>query len=467
MKLRSKVRELLIDPALERSFSAELHDFRLKVGEEFIPLNATIRCSEDLEITLRDSQGRDLSKFFPGVGIISKKDLLEGEGILGEELRVRIIGIMPPFSSTIRPIGEVSSSDAVAHFDRIELVSSPISGEEREEYDFEHIAIFADIDLKYRNAGVERSEVHPYWGNNTNGKLISWDGDALGGEFSVMQEGDHLKIGFRHTAANANDAMRQARALFSAVGYSQAFLPWPCYMGTSQNGRRVEEFFQARWPAQGKFVPLRRRHVDLSQECPTKLIASVAEWLLGMDDDAHEDIEHALWIFRSSDHRSAPAPLQMAMIGAVIENLMDAEEGSTPPASFSSLRDDAIAWATEIATSSEDAERSGFARGLIGYLERWPHKSRRVQWNECFAPLFPGREAWLKEIFTLYQKFRNPPAHGDFAASLRDSSKLMEARGRLSGFVNLVIAARAGYSGGILESPFADSLIVVNPQDES
>lgn len=234
MEIRSKVRELLIDPAIERSFSAELRDFRLKVGEEFIPLDATIQGGEDLEISLRDSQGRDLSKFFPGVGIISTEDLLEGEGILGGELRVRIIGIRPPFSSTTRPMREASSSDAVAHFNRIELVSSPISGEEKEEHDFEHIAVFANIDLKYRNAGIERSEAHPFWGKNTNGKLISWDGEALGGEFSVMQDGDHLKIGFRHTATNADHAKRQARALFSAVGYTQAFLPWPCYLATSQ-----------------------------------------------------------------------------------------------------------------------------------------------------------------------------------------------------------------------------------------
>ena len=37
--------------------------------------------------------------------------------------------------------------------------------------------------------------------------------------------------------------------------------------------------------------------------------------------------------------------------------------------------------------------------------------------------------------------------------------EILRARGRLAGFVNLVIAAKAGYEGPILESPFGDAVI--------
>lgn len=145
------------------------------------------------------------------------------------------------------------------------------------------------------------------------------------------------------------------------------------------------------------------------------------------------------------------------MIEVVIEALFTASDSATPPEAFTTLKSEAVEWAYEIRNSGGDTDRVQLAKRLGGYLKGWSYRDRRVAWKETFSPLFPDREEWLNEIFELHRDFRNPSAHGDFAATMAgDGIELIHALGRLSGFVNLVVAAKAGYKGPILESTSAD-----------
>lgn len=96
----------------------------------------------------------------------------------------------------------------------------------------------------------------------------------------------------------------------------------------------------------------------------------------------------------------------------------------------------------------------------IRTLRNLSYADRRVRWACVFQPLFLGRKDWLNETFEIFQANRNPTAHGRFSTAMaRDGVDLIHAIGRLSGFVNLVIAAKAGYKGPILESTSDDRVI--------
>lgn len=479
MQIDSTVRDLLLDPLLRKELSVEIDEFELVSTDGPLSLDATLQCDRgNLRISLRDPQGRKLADLFPQGREFGSEDTTTATGNLGGQFPVRITGIWPPATSTTRPIGAGSTSSAEVLVERIEIPATGCSALSSDELaaligadesgtdqrpaadgstEIEHVAIFADTELKFRNTGIKRTEEHQFWGKSSEEKLISWDGDAVDGTFSLRQQGDHLKVGLRHIA-DAADAQKRAGALFSAIGYTHAICPWPCYVQVRENGRIIAEHLRAVWPSQGSFFPLRRRHALQDPECPTKLIASVANWLSELDDDLRKDTEHALWVFRDADNEDTPPPVQMAMIGAVIEGLFDGGSRSEVPESFKGLRNDAIAWARKIELTDENHERRGFAKRMVGYLRSWNYQDRRTQWKETFGRLFPGRDEWLDDVFTAYQAHRNPPAHGDFIAA-QEPMEILRARGRLAGFVNLVIAAKAGYEGPILESPFGDAVI--------
>jgi hypothetical protein len=277
----------------------------------------------------------------------------------------------------------------------------------------------------------------------------------------MMQEGNHLKIGFRHRAANLEEATRKAEALFAGMGYTLGVNAWRSFSQMRQGGCVLSEYLRFVRPVQGKYVPLRKRHGLGPESAPTILISSVAQWLFEVGDEERNNVDHLLWVFRGADNRNVPTPAKLAMIGAVIESLFALCDKIPPPAAFTDLSQDAKAWAKgEIEAAGADSERGGFAKRLVGHLGNFAYCDRRVKWRSVFQPLFPGREDWLNEIYELYQSHRNPAAHGDFAATMAsDGGELIHAIGRLSGFVNLVIAAKAGYKGAILESTSGDGVI--------
>jgi hypothetical protein len=494
MSIEGDIRDLLVSPLLRQDLGVIVDDFRFEEAEEPNPFRATIFClptDDKLRLELRFPAGCDLSSIFPQKDTVTVGDFRAATGSVNGKVLIRIAEIQPPHNVESGHSGDVSYCVATLDFGKVEILRnslvrpdvhldsipeanstedqdddfSPLDEIEEEGCeDFSHIVIFANTKVPFRNTSITHADEHPFWGRNSSSKSISWDGEVFGGSFSMMQEGDDLKVGFRHRSANREEASRKAEALFAGIGYTLGVDAWQSYFQLRRGGRVVTEHLRFARPVQGKYVPLRKRHGRGPEGAPTKLISSVAHWLLGLSDKERNHVDHLLWVFRGADNRNVPTPAKLAMIGGVVEGLFSTCK-IPAPAAFLSFQEEAITWAGGIAaessgTESADKERAGFADRLAGYLKDWGYNNRRTAWKEAFGPLFPESEVWLNEIFNLYQKHRNPPAHGNFADTMKgDHGDLIDAIGRLAGFVNLVIAAKAGYKGPILESPFADRVV--------
>lgn len=477
MKIDPAVRELLVEPVLEGNATIAIDDFKLKNNDdEEICLDATIECngSGDLGLELRDLTGRDLSKLFTPDHDVRPEDTLSASGMVAGRVPIIITKIWPPTSSTTKPIGEVQTSFATTTAERIELgydqENHPEDSDveeacEDESVKFNHLAIFSNAKLKFKNSSQRWTRSHEFWGTASGSNGVSWDGEALGGYYSILQDGDHLMIGFRHEAASIEQARHQMKALLAAICYTHGLNPWPSYFRLSEGEHVIEEWVKPVGQVQGQMNPLRERHGLFYPDAPSNLVAAVGAWLCDLDEAERKEINHALWVFRSMDFRAATMPVQLAMVGAVIEGLFNSCEGPVAPEAFNQFKEEAIAWAKHAAQQADESERRGAASRLASHLGRWEYQDRRTMWKTTFGDLLPGREEWLEETYRLYQKHRHPPAHGNFVRAVEgDSGELIRALGRLAGFVNIILAAKAGYTGPILESPFSDREFDISPR---
>ncbi|MCU0794614.1 MAG: hypothetical protein MUF31_01625 [Akkermansiaceae bacterium] len=489
MFIQDSIRELLLDPILDETLSLPVDDFVLNTADGSIALGASLRMAPDgdgLQLDLRDSAGRDLRSFFASGFRIQEKDSLNASGVLGNKLRVDFCKIWPPHISTTRPIGEVHASSAVVqlerliipptgsdsqtrdqireNLDRINPQRPPARLEEREADNiprFEHIAVFRNTRLQFFNRGVEWTESHPFWGERRGSRDRTWDGEALGGKFSLKQAGKHLEVGFRHEGGSDDEARQRFDALLHAVAYTHAIFPWPTFVQRRLDWRVMEQSLRVVSQTQGRMVPLREKDGFTDPNAPTNLISSVAGLFHGIEENKNGDLLQAMWVFRGADSRLAPQPLQMAMICSVIEGLRSGlVERKVPPVAFTDLRTEALQWISGLESVTTCADRLGMIKRLNRVVENWNYYDRRVEWDDAFLSLFPGRDDWVRELFKLFNKHRHGPAHGDFSAGAKiDPHASLDALGRLAGLINLIVAAKAGYTGSILESPLSDRRI--------
>lgn len=494
MHIADNIRKLLIDPTVNGTLSIPVDDFILNAAEGPVPLAGTLRIDSDgdgFQLEVRDSQGRDLRVFFPNKTKYTEQDALSASGVLGNKLRVEFQKIWPPCSSTIRPIGDVNSSSAILEPEMIIIPASTSDSQTHDEIremlnrinphkppvlpdqtadskkpEFEHIAIFANTKLQFFNKGVEWTESHPFWGRRSGSREKTWDGAALGGTFSLKQAGDHLEVGFRHEGGDDDEARSRFDALLHAVAYTHAIFPWPTFLQRRRDWRVMEQSLKVVSQTQGRMAPLRERDGFAPSNAPTDLISSVAAMFLNLPAEKNEDLKQAMWVFRGADSSAAPSPLQMAMICSVIEGLRsELFEKQDPPVVFNDLRNEALEWIANLECASTCPDRTAMIKRLKRMVENWNYHDRRVEWDDAFRRLFPGRDAWVKDLFTLFNKHRHGPAHGNFGSSTKsDPHASIDALGRLAGFVNIIIAAKAGYKGTILESPFADRRIDLGGQ---
>jgi len=499
MYIDSDIRKFLIDPVLIGNLSIPIDELILDPNRQKIPLAANLRVSSDDDsfiLVVRDSIGRDIQKFFTSSNKVTVEDTLSASGIVGEKFRVEFGKIWPPSSSTTRPHGEVRSSSAVLEPETIEIVPSssdlmthdkiqitlekinpnrkpkaPDKTTEETPPNYEHIAIFADTKLNFKNSGVKWQETHSFWGKRSGSKNSTWDGEALGGTFSLKQADDHLELGFVHEIGNDDDetAARRFDALIQSVAYTHAIFPWPIFLQRRQNFRVMQQTLRVFRQEQGSMIPLRDRDGYESPNSPSNLIAAVAKLFFELPSEKTQKLKEAMWVFRGADSRNAPAPLQISMICSVIEGLRtDLYIEGQPPAAYSEIRAEATEWfqlLENTATNPANPAKLAMIKRLEAHFKRFSHADRRVEWNDVFSRLFPGREEWVIESFKLFNKYRHGPAHGNFGSITKgDPHSSIEARGRLAGLVNLMIAAMAEYDGPILESPFADRRINIVPK---
>lgn len=485
MHIEDSVRKLLLDPSLDGTLSLPIDDFVLNTADGPICLAATLKIDDGKKryrIEVRDSEGRDLRSFFTDKNQVKAEDTLSASGILGNKLRVEFQRIWPPSTSTTQPIGDVKSSSAVLEPSKIVIPPSKsdsrTSKEIREALDklnphrppttadddsdaklpsFEHIAIFSNTKIQFVNQSVNWTESHPFWGERSSSKMNTWDGAALGGLFSLRQVGDHLEVGFKHEGGTDEEASLRFEALLQAVAYTHAIQPWPTYLQRRRDWRVMEQVLEVVRQRQGSMVPLREAD-GYTSNAPTTLIATVAEFFRGIPDDKSNELKQTMWVFRGADSNAAPSPLQMAMICSVIEGLRsELFEKQDPPDAFNEIKAETLDWIVDLESASTCPDRIRMIKRLKGMVENWNYNDRRVEWDDAFLRLFPGRNAWVADMFKLFNKHRHGPAHGNYGSITKgDPHATIDALGRLAGFVNLIIAAKAGYTGAILESPYAD-----------
>lgn len=491
MHIDSDVRKILIDPVLDGSLSIPVDQFVLDPSGLRIPLAASLRASpkeDGFTLDVRDADGRDFRTFFSAGSRVTVEDTLTATGTLGEKLRVEFRKIWPPCRSTTRPIGDVNTSSAVLEPEVIEVCPSESDSmthaqirlalqnlnsrkraseqdeiQESNTSSHEHIAIFANTKLQFLNGGIKWEENHPFWGSRSGSKDATWDGEALGGRFSLRQAGEHLELGFVHEGEDDDDAVQRFDSLVQAIAYTHAIFPWPTFLQRRCNFRVVEQTLRIARQEQGSMVPLRDRDGFESPNSPTDLIAAVAGLFFSLPPKKKEELKEALWVFRGADSRIAPAPLQMAMICSVIEGLRTELFSHTEvPPEFTKLHARATKWLNELRQETVDPSSEAMIQRLTAHIGRWSYNDRRVEWNDVFGRLFPGRGEWVLDLFKLFNKHRHGPAHGNFGSIARgDPHASIDALGRLAGLVNLTVAAMANYKGPMLESPFADRRIDV------
>ncbi len=489
MYIEDDIRKLLLDPTLHGTLLLPVDDFILNTADGPISLAATLRIdldSDGFQLQVRDSEGRDLRNFFTDRTKYKEEDTLRASGVLGNKLRVEFQKIWPPSKSTTRPIGDVNASSAIMKPEKIIIPASssdsqthdeireilnkinphlppvlPNEGSDTKMSSFEHIAIFANTKLQFFNKGVNWTESHPFWGERSGSRESTWDGTALGGTFSLKQAGEHLEVGFRHEGGTDDEARLSFEAVLQAIAYTHAIHPWPTFLQRRCDWRVMEQVVRLIQQEQGSMVPLRGRDGFMTPDGPTELIATVAELFSGLPGDKSSDLKQTMWVFRGADSNAAPTPLQMAMICSVIEGLRsELFEKQAPPGAFTEICDEALRWIKDLEDASACQERTQLINRLKSRIESWNYNDRRVEWDDAFLRLFPGRSEWVGDMFKLFNKHRHGPAHGNYGSITKgDPHAAIEALGRLAGFVNLIIAAKAGYTGPILESPYADQRI--------
>jgi len=497
MIIDSAILDHVIHPILEGSLFLPVDDFVLNVGSEAVRLAAEIKVDDEYEsifLLVRDPTGRNLGNFFTRKNKVLESDTLNGTGILAGGIRVEFRKIWPPTRSSIHHNGELTTSSAEFHVSEI-VIAPPVydkSTDQETEEMFErlkslrksprgrgktvtsqkekhqHIAIFAGTQLGFSNGGTKQSLSHPFWGGSESRLDKTWDGEVLGGTFSLQQDGKHLKLGFRHEGGDSVESAKRFEALIQAVSYAHAILPWPCYRESRHNGCVLERILKVSNVRQGSFRPLRSRHGFQYRDAPNQLLDCLANHFMALTQTKADNLRQLLWVFRGADTRQAPAPLQIAMVCSVIEGLrselFQKEEES---AGFKAIKQKAKEWIKDLEISIVDQDERSAVKRLKSRIGDWSYADRRIEWQGAFGQLFHDRDSWVSGVFALFNNNRHGPAHGRFDSLDRgEPHEAIDALGRLAGFVNIVIAAWAGYRGPILESPLADSIIDLGKEDK-
>lgn len=472
MPTDTSIREFLLDPAMAGSLSVPLDRFVIHAKDGDVELAAHLRCTPEGKgfiLELRDDEGRDIPEFFEKKAHYSEDDGITADGWLDGRFPIEFSRLFRPGNSTRTLIGIPKSSRATFTPGKIrippdrtdhlpdELDSTAEAGGS---LPYSHFAIFRNTKLMMVNKGVKEKRLHPFLGETSTEREEVWIGEALGGEYCLHQAGDHLEAHFRHQAETDEEAMTQFWCLIDAVSLIHAILPWPTYRQHRRDGTLLERELALHGAMpQGRFVPFRKSDT-YGNASAGSLLASLALLLSNSAKVHRQRLRRLLWVYRGADTTTAPFPTQLIGVCTVVEGLVELllEEKVPVPPDFLALRTEASNWAAARFPENPHARR------LAGYIKGWHYQDRRTSWHTAFDPLFPDKPEWLDELSGIFNKHRHGLAHGNFDRILTDDSHGdLQALSRLAGLVNLTFAAMAGFEGRLLEAPFCDKKILLDP----
>lgn len=474
MSTDSIIRDFLLDPAMAGTLSVPLDQFVIHTteGDVSFPAHLTTQSNKKgFELEVRDLEARDIAKFFKRKSFYTQDDGIPAEGWFDARFPILIPHLYSP-ASTNRSLGTLSSSRATFRFRRLRI--PPIESDHRPFDDAEsegnpasvpysHFAIFQNTKLKMVNGGVKETRVHSFLPENTQENEETWIGEALEGEYCLHQRGDHLELHFRHHDSSDSNAVDTFTCLISAVAMIHAIFPWPTYRQHRRNGTLLDRELALHGPIRQGSIELFRKHNTYNNPTAGRLLTSLAALFHSSPVSRSNKLKRLLWVMQGTDSNSSPFPTQLMGVCTVLEGLMEIVSGTkpTPPDEFDSLKSKALEWVTN------EHHDNPYSKRLIGYLKNWNYLDRKTTWCEAFTPLFPGKEDWLNELFKIYNAYRHGLAHGNFDKILKDDSQSdFEALNRLTGLVNLTMAALSGFEGEMLEAPFSDQKFQINHQSK-
>lgn len=464
--------DLLITPVLEQSLDQPVDCFEIDTPiEGTVGFYATLKQnlhSGGFVLEVRDHEGRDLSQMWPDKNNNTQVDTVTARGRVQGRLPVEFLQVWPSNNHTIHRGDTGSVSTAIFS---VGTVSIPPLGTETKTitelfsgkvstglFEFEHIALFSNTKIFASNTREECKRKHPYWSDIKGSGFSSWDGAFEGCEYSIAQQGKDLKVGLRQNSTDLETACNRFRAFLKAVAFLHAINDWPIYIEHNQSGLVCERVLKTPLNPQGAWKPFWERHAQYHKEAPDELLRNLTLFLQG-EGKREEQIKKSMWLLRGIDCKGVSMPTQKMVLGSIIEGLLKYGDKAEVPEAFTKLKDDALTWVDAQLSKTEDVS---MVRRLEGQINSWNYIDRKVQWESAFLPLFPGNQKWVQDLHKVYQKCRHPVAHGEFSSSDgQDALNDIENTGKLAGFILAVIAAKSGYVGRILKSPYQDQLLEI------
>ncbi|MGJ8678472.1 MAG: hypothetical protein ACSHX0_13240 [Akkermansiaceae bacterium] len=493
MHISSNVKELLLEPMLGASLDKPVFKFvlnSLQGPKEFSAFLTRSQPNRGFKLTLHDPESKGFDGLFTKKRKITPNDAVLATGLVDGRIKVEFQQLYSP--NTSKHINsDASHLSGELNFQRIEI---PPSGSDNQTYDeiiahldalngkppkekpdnsekppeYEHLVIVPSTKLYYGNSQIDSVIKHPFWGHWTECQGTVYGGEIWDGEYSIRQYGDHLMIGLKHADTCPVTAQAKMRALYEAVAYSHAFQPWPAFRLTRQDGKVTTQSLYAGSHKQGSMRPLNSQDWAGNQKCPHRLISSVAECFHSLPDEKIESIRQALWIFRSADNKEAPLPLQQAMICGVVESLLGVvkphSESVDEPPEFTEIKKEMMRWPEESKERFSSETYQQHLNGLKQFLGQWKydHETQKQLWMNAFGPLFPKNEKYVESQRKNFQDLRHSVAHGNYALKTDCPHEPMDKIGQMAAFINVIIAAKAGYVGTIRSNVWGDERITLH-----
>lgn len=484
MKL-NKEEQRLIFPVLDGNFYLPLKDFCFENHETSPNIDAEICIDSDNHaflLILRAMKNDDLPKCENKKGEFTVKDTVSASASYDGGIKIELKNIWPSHNQTVQVIGP-GFSEKHFHFNSL-LVPSDSSNifddwgmlkallnkiedaggvpdedltipipNETESINAFAVSYFSNVNLRFKNTGVTESEEHPFWDKKTRSHIVSWDGEILGYRFSACQIGNHIKLGLEGKSVSAVDFYKFHSAFTHAFAFIHQINPWHTYQEVRLNGKIFTRSLKPVYQTQGRFKLFWEAHALQGEINANSVLESLTKWFLSMTPKQLSQYERLLNNFRGADNTLLPFDSQLLGVCTTLEGLLCTLPKPEETPIFSEIKKLALD-ILERRCRKTDGHRQDIWMRLKGYIQSWQFASRRESWNHSMGELFPKETEHIIKCFNLFEKLRNPLAHGGVS-----SSATIENLGLLAGLVNCILLSMSDYNGKCLKSPFNDDMI--------
>ena len=491
MYIPSNVEELLLTPMLNGELNKPIFNIRLAHDKEEIELHAFLSRESNegpFQLTIHAPKDKDFSHLFSKNSPIAHENTTSAKGVLDGKLKIEIPRIFRPDSNNCQDehrsasitISElnipIDGWDGMTKQEKIVASGGEPIDEAKTETteqnfsEFDHLALLPNVKIQFSNDSIQTEQKHSFWRHEKKevGKLQN--GEIFAGEYSIRSYGKHLLIGLKHQEESEKEAEKKFTSLVRAVAFSHACQPWPAYEIVRKDDRIIKHQLHTRAKNQGDFTPLSVAINDNDKEAAHRLISSTAEFFYLAPLAEAKQLANSLWIFRSADNITTPFPLRQAMVCGIVESLRDLfcppKATIEDPTEFNDIKDTLNSFSNDLKQKFPGESHTVHINSLKSFVGnfKFNYQTQASIWEGAFLPLFPDNKEYVQSQWNNFKDLRNSVAHGDYSLQLDGSHKKGLKVGELAAFVNVTIAARAGYTGLLKSNVWAAETIELKYQ---